>query len=255
MKRIISTAAVVALMAGPALALDPELAQLNRTVFDSIDLNGDQELSLREVDLFRQTVMLSQDYDDDGVVTAEEHLEWDMGWEFIAEARGVSTALAQARRDVFDAWDRNGDGALDQNEQTLSQSTDFYAAAGQSDQPLNFEQFTTNLRIIAAMNDAVANETHVTLINVFEVPEGAIDRTIEMWRKSRDFLQTQPGYVSTALHQSIGQGAKFALINVAIWESAKDFQAASAAMRAKMGAPAIEGLSFTPGLYKVIERD
>ncbi len=178
-----------------------------------------------------------------------------MGWRYLAEERGAGERLAKARRRVFDAWDRNGDGALDQNEQTLSQTTDFYVAANQSSRPLNFEQFTTNLRIIAAMNDAVANETHVTLINVFDVPEGAIDRTIEMWRKSRDFLQTQPGYVSTALHQSIGQGAKFALINVAIWESAKDFQAASAAMRAKMGAPVIEGLSFTPGLYKVIERD
>ena len=255
MRNTLLTAAALSLLAGPVLALDTELEQLNRTVFDSIDLNGDDRLSLREVDLFRQTVMLSQDYDDDGVVTAEEHLEWDMGWRFLAETRRALDALASARRVVFDAWDRNGDEALDQNEQTLSQTSDFYSAAGQSDRPLTFEQFTTNLRIIAAMNDAVANENHVTLINVFEVPEGALEQTIEMWRKSRDFLQTQPGYVSTALHQSLGPDAKYALVNVAIWESAKAFQAASAAMRAKVGAPVIEGLTFTPGLYKVIERD
>ena len=255
MKRALTIAAVLGLLASPASALDTELEDLNRTVFDSVDLNGDGELSLREVDLFRQSVMLSQDHDDDGVVTAEEHLTWDMGWRYLAEERGVAGILAKARRDVFDAWDRNGDGGLDEIEQTMSQTTDFYTAANQSSRPLTFEQFTTNLRIIAAMNDAVASDAHVTLINVFEVPEGALEETIEMWRKSRDFLQTQPGYVSTALHQSIGTGAKYALVNVAIWESAKAFQAASAAMRATLPPPGIEGLSFTPGLYKVIERD
>lgn len=255
MKSTPMTVAVLGFLTGPAMALDAELETLNRTVFETIDLNGDNRLSLREVDLFRQNVMLSQDHNDDGAVTAEEHFEWDLGWRFLAEKRGVADLLAKARRDVFEAWDRNGDGLLDTDEQTLSQSTDFYSAAASGSSPLTFEQFTTNLRIIAAMNDAVASESHVTLINVFEVPEGALDQTIEMWRKSRDFLQTQPGYVSTALHQSLGADAKYQLINVAIWESAKAFQAASAAMRAKVGAPVIQGLTFTPGLYKVIERD
>ena len=105
------------------------------------------------------------------------------------------------------------------------------------------------------MNDALNSSTEVTLINVFEVPEGALDKTIEMWAKGRDFLQTQPGYISTALHQSIAPDAKFALINVAIWESPETFQAAIAAMRARGAAPQIEGLSFTPALYTVVARD
>jgi len=105
------------------------------------------------------------------------------------------------------------------------------------------------------MNDAANSGTEVTLINVFEVPEGALEEAIKMWTKGRDFLQTQPGYVSTALHQSIAPDAKFALINIAIWESAETFQAATAAMRAHGAAPKIEGLSYTPGLYTVVARD
>lgn len=105
------------------------------------------------------------------------------------------------------------------------------------------------------MNDTANSNTEVTLINVFEVPEGALEETIKMWTKGRNFLQTQPGYVSTALHQSIAPDAKFALINIAIWESAEMFKAASAAMHAKGAAPQIEGLSFTPGLYTVVARD
>ena len=61
-----------------------------------------------------------------------------------------------------------------------------------------------------------SEETSVTLINVFEVPEGKLEASIEMWEKSRDFLQTQPGYISTKSHQSIAPNTKFMLINVAI---------------------------------------
>ena len=105
------------------------------------------------------------------------------------------------------------------------------------------------------MNAAVNSDAQVTLINVFEVPEGALEETIKMWAKGRDFLQTQPGYVSTALHQALATDARFALINIAIWESAETFKAASAAMHAGGAAPQIEGLAFTPGLYKIIARD
>ncbi|MEH6527803.1 MAG: antibiotic biosynthesis monooxygenase [Sneathiella sp.] len=249
------TCVALCLLTAPAFALDRELEDLNRTVFQSVDLNKDGLLSLREVDLFRQDVMISQDYDDDGTVTAEEYLGWDMGWNHLAETRGVADQYWQARQHVFDAWDTNHDGVLDTEEQALSQSKDFYTAANQSNTPLNFEAFKSNLRIMAEMNKAVNTNTEVTLINVFEVPEGALEETITMWAKGRDFLQTQPGYVSTALHQSVAPDAKFALINIAIWESVETFQAATAAMRARGTLPQIEGLAFTPGLYKIIARD
>lgn len=92
----------------------------------------------------------------------------------------------------------------------------------------------------------------VTLINVFEVPEGKLDASIEYWKLSRDFLQTQPGYVSTKLHQSIAPDAKYMLVNVAEWESAEAFKAASGNMMKTSGIAPVEGLAFTPGLYTVI---
>ncbi|UWR48156.1 antibiotic biosynthesis monooxygenase family protein [Phaeobacter inhibens] len=95
----------------------------------------------------------------------------------------------------------------------------------------------------------------VTLINVFEVPEGALQASIDYWKLSRDFLQTQPGYVSTALHQSIAPDAKFMLVNFAVWESAEAFKAASAKMMQTAGIAPVDGLKFTPGLYTVIETD
>lgn len=109
--------------------------------------------------------------------------------------------------------------------------------------------------IVMTASNAQAEGHTVTLINVFEVPEGKLDESIEFWKLSRDFLQTQPGYVSTALHQSIAPDAKFMLVNVAEWESAAAFMAASQNMMKTSGIAPVEGLGFNAGLYTVIARE
>lgn len=95
----------------------------------------------------------------------------------------------------------------------------------------------------------------VTLINVFEVPQDQYEAAIDLWTQSRDFLQKQPGYISTALHKSLSPDAKFQLINIAKWESADAFKAATKAMRETSGIKPVEGLKYTPGLYQVILTD
>ena len=66
----------------------------------------------------------------------------------------------------------------------------------------------------------------VILINAFEVPRGADEAFLHAWERARDCLRTQPGYVSTALHQSIAPQADFRFINVGQWASAAEFRAA-----------------------------
>lgn len=92
----------------------------------------------------------------------------------------------------------------------------------------------------------------VTLINVFEVPAGAVDEAVRYWEAARDFLAAQPGYVSTRLHRAISPEARFQLVNVAVWESPEAFRAATERMRAELAARPPEGLRFTPGLYRAV---
>lgn len=66
----------------------------------------------------------------------------------------------------------------------------------------------------------------VTLINSFEVPPDAASDFIAAWERTRDYLQAQPGYVDTALHQSLTPEADFQFVNIARWRSAADFAAA-----------------------------
>ncbi len=104
-------------------------------------------------------------------------------------------------------------------------------------------------------NKSIMKETesgHITLINSFEVPTGKLEESIKYWEDCRDFLKTQPGYVSTKLHRSIKEDARFMLVNVAIWESPKAFMDATKKMQEVIGAPPVEGLKPNASLYTVV---
>lgn len=92
----------------------------------------------------------------------------------------------------------------------------------------------------------------VTLINVFEVPPGALDAAIRYWETARDFLARQPGYISTRLHQALSPNARFQLVNVAQWESTETFQAAVARMAQELHTERPAGLVDSPALFHVI---
>ncbi len=111
------------------------------------------------------------------------------------------------------------------------------------------------IAFLALVNPAFASTKAVTLINPFEVPADKLDETIAFWEQARDFLQTQPGYISTSLHQSITDNARFRLINVALWESAEAFLTASKKMSTEVDLPKIPGLMANPALFTVIRQD
>lgn len=98
----------------------------------------------------------------------------------------------------------------------------------------------------------VKKSEHIILINPFEVPSGKLEESVIYWEACRDFLKKQPGYISTKLHKSIKDDAKFELINVAEWESPKAFTEASQKMAKELGVPPTEGLKANPSLYTII---
>ena len=100
-----------------------------------------------------------------------------------------------------------------------------------------------------------AMHNSVVLINTFEVPQGKEAETLAAWQKSRDFLKTQPGYISTRLHQNIDPNGKYHFVNVARWRSAEEFKAATAKMHQALPDNKPEGVTASPGLFKVIESD
>jgi heme-degrading monooxygenase HmoA len=96
------------------------------------------------------------------------------------------------------------------------------------------------------------NPDPAVLINVFEVPAGQDEAFLEGWERARAFLATQPGYLSTRLHRSLSPGADFRFVNVALWQSAQAFQAATSQpgfTNATIPFP------FHASLYQVVRED
>lgn len=57
----------------------------------------------------------------------------------------------------------------------------------------------------------------VILVNTFIVPKGGMDKFLELWRVTAEYMKNCPGHITTQLHRGIG--GSNALVNVAVWES------------------------------------
>jgi heme-degrading monooxygenase HmoA len=101
-----------------------------------------------------------------------------------------------------------------------------------------------------------ANNSPVTLINVFEVPIEQVERFIAQWRERATLLRSKGGFLDTRLHRALPSQARFQLVNVAHWDSREALQAATAAtefqerIRAVTADPQVP-ISAHPALYQV----
>jgi hypothetical protein len=87
------------------------------------------------------------------------------------------------------------------------------------------------------------------LINPFEVPAGEDEAFVAAWPKARDVLSAAPGYLRTALHQSLGPDPDFRFVNVGRYASAEAFRAAVGDPRFRTAAPV--PYRPHPGLYRI----
>jgi heme-degrading monooxygenase HmoA len=91
----------------------------------------------------------------------------------------------------------------------------------------------------------------LVLINAFEVPEGRDDEFVAGWTAACEFLETQPGYLGTALHKAVVPGAEFRFVNVARWRTTDEFRAATSSEGFRAAAAGLAGFRSHPGLYRV----
>jgi heme-degrading monooxygenase HmoA len=92
----------------------------------------------------------------------------------------------------------------------------------------------------------------LVLINAFEVPADEGEQFIAAWEKTRDYLASQPGYVDTALHQSVAPGADFQFVNIGRWRTAEEFMAATQSPGFRESAAGLAGYRPHPGLYRLV---
>jgi heme-degrading monooxygenase HmoA len=66
----------------------------------------------------------------------------------------------------------------------------------------------------------------IVFFNTFHVAPEEVDAFLDAWKVDGEFMQKQPGFVSTQLHRGIAGSTTF--INVAVWESVDAMRAAVA---------------------------
>jgi heme oxygenase (mycobilin-producing) len=91
----------------------------------------------------------------------------------------------------------------------------------------------------------------LVLINASEVPEDRDDEFVAGWTAACEFLETQPGYLGTALHEAVVPGSEFRFVNVARWRTTDEFRAATASDGFRAAAAGLAGFQSHPGLYRV----
>ena len=64
----------------------------------------------------------------------------------------------------------------------------------------------------------------VVLVNLFTVAKSDEAALLKAWTDDAQFMQRQPGFISTQLHRAIGQGCAY--LNYAIWETNAAFRTA-----------------------------
>ena len=64
----------------------------------------------------------------------------------------------------------------------------------------------------------------VVLVNLFTLDKADEAAMLEAWTDDAQFMQRQPGFISTQLHRAIGEGCAY--LNYAVWESNAAFRAA-----------------------------
>ncbi len=119
------------------------------------------------------------------------------------------------------------------------------------------EDLAASTRSEDLQDNMPANNSPVTLINVFEVPAEHIDEFIAQWRERAAPMSTKPGFLDSRLHRALSSQTRFQLVNVAHWESREAMEAGTAdtefqkRISAATRNPQVP-ISGNPGLYLVV---
>ncbi|WP_170553318.1 antibiotic biosynthesis monooxygenase family protein [Ruegeria atlantica] len=76
--------------------------------------------------------------------------------------------------------------------------------------------------IVTLADQMQTEEGPVVLINLFTVDAKDKEALLKAWAHDADFMKSQPGYISTQLHQGIAGSSNF--VNYAIWQDVQSFR-------------------------------
>jgi heme-degrading monooxygenase HmoA len=93
----------------------------------------------------------------------------------------------------------------------------------------------------------------VTWINCFEVPEGHEEKFFAVWQTTAAHFRAKPGFISYRMYRALRPGGRFQFVNVTLWESAEQIDAAhDDRFRELIQHPDLAVIKASPGMFDVI---
>jgi heme-degrading monooxygenase HmoA len=88
----------------------------------------------------------------------------------------------------------------------------------------------------------------IVFFNTFHVPPEDVDAFLAAWTADAEFMQQQPGHVSTQLHRGIAGSTTF--VNVAVWDSVEAIRDARTGKKSEATLVAYpESLAASPHIF------
>ena len=92
----------------------------------------------------------------------------------------------------------------------------------------------------------------VTLINVFTVPRGKEAEFVDWWKRVKENITRQPGFISGKLHKSLKPDSRYNFINVALWDNEEIYwKVYEKSVEPMKTALQNMGVEMTPALFHV----
>jgi len=156
MIRTMVTVAFMLVFIAPAAAQEkPEGRRLAELSFDTVDRQSRGFVHYGDMEAARSDIFASIDGDDSEELSLSEFLEWDFGFQNVAEDTNRQHAYRTALKVVFSFWDRDGDGSITQAEHRRALVTDYQRADLNDNFVLEKEEFLSGFSVLVAIRAAL----------------------------------------------------------------------------------------------------
>ncbi|SRR4051794_663523 len=91
-----------------------------------------------------------------------------------------------------------------------------------------------------------------TLVTGFDVELDEAGEFVAAWERSHDYLQAQPGFVDSVLHEALEADTPYRYVSIDHWDSVEHFQQATQNADFRENAADLRLFSPRPGLYRVV---
>lgn len=163
MKFIRSCFAFSLFLGAPALAESlSEGFSVAKMTFESIDADGDGQVTSEDMGTFAESIFLGMDYDKNSKVTFDEFSDWDIGFGIAAENEGGPQAFTIANRILFGFWDVNADGEMTPEEFSKAGAMDFQRADVNGDMLVDEREYLLGYSVNIVMRGAIRPDIDVS---------------------------------------------------------------------------------------------